>query len=196
MESIINLIVLIVSSILFSWLYILSVAPAKREQTRGPKAYKECRNLRIAASFAMVITLGTYAAYLFYPLPLPLPLRFSWPHWVSIVIGAGILIPSITLMTIGVIHAGEEALSPKKEHTMYGGIYRKIRHPQAVGECICWLGIAFCMNSPFLALYSLIWLPVFHLFCLAEEKDLHLRYGEPYAEYCQTVGRYLPKRKN
>ena len=76
---------------------------------------------------------------------------------------------------------------------MYGGIYEKIRHPQALGELPFWWVIAFLLHSPFLVLYSLVWIPIFVLMCLAEEQDLLLRYGEAYEEYMQRTGRFFPR---
>ena len=95
----------------------------------------------------------------------------------------------------GLKDAGEESLSPKKEHSLYGGIYHKIRHPQAAGEVTLWWVGAFALNSPFLAIFSVIWLPIFYIFCRAEEKDLAIRYGEPYLEYKRNTGFFIPKRK-
>ena len=60
---------------------------------------------------------------------------------------------------------------------MYGGIYQKIRHPQAVGEFPLWWVIAFLVHSPFLVLFSFLYVPVWYSLCLAEERDLVLRYG-------------------
>jgi len=40
------------------------------------------------------------------------------------------------------------------------------------------------LHSPFLALFSFVWLPVWAAFCWAEERDLVLRYGEAY-EACR-----------
>jgi protein-S-isoprenylcysteine O-methyltransferase Ste14 len=77
---------------------------------------------------------------------------------------------------------------------MYGGIYAKLRHPQAAGEVFIWLVMALMLNSPFLAVYSLLFVPIFLVMCLAEEKDLLLRFGTPYAEYIRTTGAYFPKR--
>jgi len=96
-------------------------------------------------------------------------------------------------MIVGMKDAGEEAVRPRKEHAMFGGIYAKLRHPQAAGEVFIWLVIAFLLNSPFLAVYSLLFIPIFLVMCLAEEKDLLLRFGAPYAEYMRTTGAYFPK---
>ena len=43
--------------------------------------------------------------------------------------------------------------------------------------------IAFLLHSPFLVLFSAIWIPVFVLMCRAEERDLLIRYGSAYEEY-------------
>ena len=83
----------------------------------------------------------------------------------------------------------------KKEHTLFGGIYQKIRHPQAAGELPCWWVLAFLLHSPFLALYSLVWMPIFTLMCLAEERDLLLQYGAAYQEVRERTGFLLPKRR-
>ena len=130
----------------------------------------------------------------FYPLPEPVPAHFPWPWWVSIVIGLVIGIPAFTLMMVGVKQAGEEALTPKKEHAMYVGIYRKIRHPQAAGEVWLFPAIALLLHSPFLVIYTLIYFPIFLLFCWAEDQDLILRYGDPFIEYIRNTSAFLPKR--
>ncbi len=58
---------------------------------------------------------------------------------------------------------------------MYGGINAKIRHPQAAGEVFLFAVIGLVVNSPFLTLFSLIYLPIFAIMCHAEEQDLMLR---------------------
>jgi len=108
---------------------------------------------------------------------------------------AVIMIPAMFLLIRGSKDAGEETLKPRPDHKMYGGIYEKMRHPQAVGESVTWLGGAFLLNSPFLVLYSLIWLPIYYLMCRAEEKDLVLRFGQEYVDYMQRVGFLWPKKR-
>lgn len=78
---------------------------------------------------------------------------------------------------------------------MFTGIYERIRHPQAVGEVFIWLVISLLLNSPFLAIFSLIYFPVFVVFCWAEEQDLLLRFGEDYAEYIRRTGAFWSKRR-
>ncbi len=191
----VNIIVLVVSTILFLYFYVRSVSPAQLEKKMGEVAYQKCKTNRLIAGAFETVTVINYVIYFFYPLPIGIPLVFPWEWTVSILIAIIILIPSMYLMAIGVKDAGRETLEPRKEHTLYGGIYQTVRHPQAIGESVMWFPIALFLNSPFLLLYSFIWLPVFYVMCIAEERDLVLRYGTPYLEYRDRVGFLIPKRK-
>ncbi|OLS28589.1 MAG: hypothetical protein ThorAB25_18270 [Candidatus Thorarchaeota archaeon AB_25] len=190
----INIIVLVISTFLFLYFYVKSVSPAQLEKKMGEIAYPKCKTYRLVAGGFEGITVINYVVYFFYPLPIGLPLVFPWSWLVSILIGILILIPSLYLMVIGIKDAGRETLEPKKEHTLYGGIYETFRHPQAIGEGVMWFPIALFLNSPFLALYSFIWIPIFYIMCVAEERDLVIRYGDPYLEYRDRVGFLIPKR--
>ncbi|MHA1933740.1 MAG: methyltransferase family protein [Candidatus Thorarchaeota archaeon] len=190
----INFAALVLSTVGFTYFYIKSVGPAALEEKIGDAAYKKSMYYRLVASVFEGITIISSIVYVFYPLPIPIPRYFPWEYWISIMVAAIILIPSVTLMVIGVRDAGREALEPRKEHTLYGGIYETIRHPQAIGESVVWLGFSLIFNSPFLFLYSFVFIPLFYWFCIAEEKDLILRYGEPYLEYRERVGFLIPKK--
>ena len=68
--------------------------------------------------------------------------------------------------------------------------------PQAVGEVFLWWVIAFLLHSPFLALLSFIYIPIFMMTCFAEEQDLLWRYGDNYVEYYQRTGAFFQKSTN
>ena len=190
----INFAILIFASILLLYFYVLSARPAALEKVIGPRAYQRCANFRlIALGFEIVIT-ANYVLYFFFPLATPLPDRFPWPWWISLVIALLIGIPATALMLIGARDAGEETMRPKKEHTMYGGIYTRIRHPQAVGEVFLFAVMGLLLHSPVLTLFSLIYFPILALMCYAEEQDLMLRYGDSYAEYCKRTGAFWPRQ--
>lgn len=190
-----NFAVLLYASILFLLFYVRSASPAGRGKVIGPRAYRLCFYDRlVAGALEFVITLN-FALYYFFPLPTPLPDRFPWAWWVSLLIALIIGVPATTLMMIGLRDAGEEAMRPKKEHSMYGGIYTRLRHPQAVGEVFLFPVMAILLHSPFLSLFSLIYFPIFVIMCYAEEQDLLLRYGDAYAEYCQNTGAFWPKKR-
>jgi protein-S-isoprenylcysteine O-methyltransferase Ste14 len=168
----VNFAVLLFASLLFLYFNIRSVSPATMEKVFGPDAYTDCGRDRIIAMVFEMIAVMNYIVYFFFPLNTPFPVAFPWSWWISIGIAVVIGIPSLILMLIGMKDAGEETLIPKKDHTMYGGIYKIIRHPQATGEVALWWAIAFSLSSPFLALISFIYISIFIIFCFAEEQDL------------------------
>jgi protein-S-isoprenylcysteine O-methyltransferase Ste14 len=180
---------------LSSVFYIKSISPAALEQQIGEVAYEKSARYRKLATAAYYLMFLNYVIYFFYPLSTPLPDLFPWEYWITGMIATGIAVPSMYLMYIGARDAGKETLTPKKEHTMYGGIYEKIRHPQALGEV--WLGliIGLYLNSPLLAVLSLIFFPVFYYFSILEERDLVIRYGQDYIDYRERTGMFIPKRK-
>ncbi len=191
----INFIIMILSSLLCCLLYIKSVQPVALEKKIGEKAYKRCTIYHFIAGILMLAIIVTQFIYFFFPLPINFPRFFPWDYWISVLVAIGILIPSLILMIKGVQDAGKETMRPSKEQTLYGGIYKKIRHPQALGEVWLWWIVPFLLNSPFLALYSLIAIPIFYLFCVFEEKDLEYRYGQAYIDYKKQTGMFFPKRK-
>lgn len=190
-----NLAVLAASSFLFTIYYVKSVRPAQLEKSLGEKAYALCARYRMVSSVFMCVAAVNCLLYPLFPLPLPLPSTFPWDWRVSVIIAAGIAIPSGYLMYRGIRDAGEETMRPRKEHRMYGGIYQRIRHPQALGEFPFWWVLAFLVNSPFLALLSFAYVPVWYYMCRAEEKDLLIRYGDSYAEYMLRAGFWWPKKR-
>jgi protein-S-isoprenylcysteine O-methyltransferase Ste14 len=190
----INFGVMVISTILLFYFYMLSARPAQLEAKIGEIAYKKSGQYRVVASIFELIVIATYVIYSYYPLQIGIPQTFPWPYWISIAAAIIIGIPSAYVMVRGVLDAGEEAMLPKKKHKLYGGIYKKIRHPQAMGELPLWWVLSLLLNSPFLALYSIVWIPIFVTISLTEEKDLLIRYGDKYAEYKQQTGFVIPKR--
>ena len=178
-----NFISLILSALLFLYFYVRSASPATLEKRIGEIAYSTCTQYRLISGVFELVAVVNYLVYFFYPLSIPLPRTFPWDWWISALIGVLIAVPGGYLFLRGLKDAGEESIFVKKKHKLFGGIYKKMRHPQAVGEVTFWWVIAFLLNSPFLALFSFIWIPIFYTICWAEEKDLIIRYGEEYLEY-------------
>ena len=191
----INFAILVLSTLLFLYFYVRSAGPAALEARIGPRAYPLCTRYRFAAFAFMCVATANYVMYFFYPLPVPIPRTFPWAWWVSALIALAIAVPSGYLFFRGIKDAGEETMIVRQDHSLYGGIYEKIRHPQAGGELPFWWVLAFLLHSPFLAIYSLVWIPIFVAISLAEERDLVIRHGEAYEEYRERTGLLLPKRK-
>ena len=196
MISIINLAVLFLSTALLVIFYNYSVQPAKIEKSLGPAAYKRCSRIRSISFVFYILAVAAYVVYAFFPLNLPFPRFFPWGFIPSLTIGITIIIISTVLLIFAAKAAGGESIAPKKENKMYGGIYQYIRHPQAICDTLFFIGIAFAANSPFLLLYSLIWIPLYYYICRVEEKDLLIRYGNSYNEYLKKTGMFLPLTKS
>jgi protein-S-isoprenylcysteine O-methyltransferase Ste14 len=172
--------------------YVMSAGPAALEQKIGPAAYARCGRYRAVAMVFMFVGMANYLLYYFYPLPIPLPEVFPWPWWVSAVAGTLIALPSGYLLGRGMRDAGKEALVPQKEQELYGGIYQRVRHPQA-WEALLWFTVALWLHSPFLVLYSFVWLGVEYAMVMAEERDLVLRFGQPYVDYRRRTPAFWPR---
>lgn len=190
----INFASLIVALVMFLLFYIKSVSPAAMEKKIGEIAYKRAGQYRLVASILMFVIFANYILYYFYPLPLPFPKTFAWGWTISIVIGVFITLLGGSLMYRGIKDAGEETMTPKKSHTLYGGIYNYLRHPQALGEVAIWWAVAFFLNSPFLVIWSFLFIPIYALMCFYEEKDLIIRYGETYRNYRDNTGFFIPRK--
>jgi protein-S-isoprenylcysteine O-methyltransferase Ste14 len=189
----INVFVLIGSSVIFLYLYVKSVSPALLEEQGVPDAFEKCTGYRLLSGIFLGIIVINYVLYFLYPLPF-IPPSFPWNPWISRTGAFLILIPAGYVFVKGMRDAGEETILVKKDHTLYGGIYTKIRHPQALGEVGLWWVIALLLNSPFLTFYSFVWIPFFYIMCRAEEKDLLIRYGEEYEKYMEKTGCIIPRR--
>ncbi|NLF11316.1 MAG: hypothetical protein GX597_05980 [Anaerolineaceae bacterium] len=188
-----NVVCLVAATILTALFYVKSAGPAALEQRIGPAAYARCGRYRAVSMVFMFLGMANYVVYYFYPLPLPLPEEFPWSHWISAVAGTALALPAVYLMMRGMRDAGKEALVPQKEQTLYGGIYERVRHPQA-WEAVLWFTFALWLHSPFLVLYSFVWLAVEYLMVMAEERDLGLRFGRAYLDYRQRTPAFLPRR--
>ena len=191
----INFAAMLLCTLLMTVFYLRSSRPAHLAKKIGDIAYKKCGRYRMIASVFELLLIGTYVFYSDYPLPLPLPETFPWNYWISVAVALAIGIPSGYIMLRGVIDAGEESMLPKKKGKLFGGIYTKIRHPQAMGELPLWWSFSLLLNSPFLAIYSLVMIPIFLTMAFYEESDLELRYGKKYTSYKENTGFIIPRRQ-
>jgi protein-S-isoprenylcysteine O-methyltransferase Ste14 len=190
-----NLISLHVSAFLFSYLTTLSVMPMKREERRGEKAWAECAMLRsVSILFAGIMILNTIL-WIWFPIP-----EIAWvlspDPLFGIIIGILIGVPCFIIMMIALRDAGKEMHAPQKESQLHGGIYKKIRHPGAMGEMPLYVVIALFVNSLFLTVWMIAFILIFtpiHIYY--EEKDLLKRFGDAYIEYRRTTPAVFPGLK-
>jgi len=70
------------------------------------------------------------------------------------------------------------------------GPYRIIRHPQYLGYMFLNLGFLLLAQSWVAVVLTTLSVGIFMALAVEEEKQLHVRYGRDYAEYCQDVPRF------
>ncbi|MGY5858917.1 MAG: methyltransferase [Candidatus Thorarchaeota archaeon] len=169
--------------------------PVTREEVRGEQAWAECARLRnISFAFAGIMIANTIL-WIWVPIP-ELAWVLSPDPLFGIIIGSIIGIPCIILLMIAMRDAGKEMSAPQKEISMHGGIYKRMRHPGALGEMPLYIVIALFVNSLFLTIWMTIFVLLFTpLHIYYEEKDLLKRFGEEYAEYRRTTPALFPGLK-
>ena len=192
---------IIVITIFFTMLwytvfYILSVRPAQLERKIGQRSYKRCAVLRKLSFVGLSLCMISEVLYFFFPMDIGIKARMidgvlGWITSVSI----GLLLSAFaTLIVKKVSKVAKDSFVPKKENQMFGGIYERIRHPQAIADVVYWFSFAFILNSAFLLFIAIIWIPVNLIIVLFEEKDLKIRYGSAYLEYMKRTRRFIPCR--
>jgi len=169
--------------------------PGGPRQGLGGRAYSRCAMYRRVAMLFEFLAAAGYVVYFYHPLPVPLPRTFPWGWDVSKALGLLVGAPSMYVMLRGMRDAGEESLTPDEGRAMFGGIYERVRHPQALGEVFLRFTMGLLLNSPFLVLFSLIDVPMYLIMCRAEEQDLILRFGDDYVEYMKTTGAFIPRMR-
>lgn len=165
----------------------------KFESKFGEETWKKCASYRKMAIYPAILQFVCLFLWFFFPVE---PARWSIAstHLPSILIALGITAVFAPIMIKGTIDAGKETLVPSKETTMYGGIYKYLRHPQVLGEWPLFLAMAFCTNSWLMVIISLIIVVITApLMVYLEEIDLVKRFGESYQNYQKQTHALIPK---
>jgi len=192
MITIIAITIILLSSIAFSLVYIISLQPATLSLRIGDKAYKICGIFRMSA---MLFEITTIAGYILFVFGEYCTVKISSQNDILVrIIGIVITVVTLGFMFMGVFASGKEAALPSKGTKLYKGIYMYMRHPQTLGEMLSWFGISLILNSLTLFLYSLVWIPIFLSYTILEDNDLSFRFGPDYIEYTKKVGIFWKKQ--
>jgi protein-S-isoprenylcysteine O-methyltransferase Ste14 len=92
--------------------------------------------------------------------------------------------------------SGRGTLSPvdPPRHLVVRGLYRYVRNPMYLSVTMIVLGEVLLTRSLALAVYWVIWFLCVNLFVIGyEEPTLRRQFGASYDEYCQRVGRWIPR---
>ncbi len=189
----INLAVLAACSLGGLGLYWRSVRPARLSRRIGPpRAYRRCTIYRVASAGLVTVTFANYVLWRLYPVGPGWARHFPWPWWLSGLVAGLLGLAGGWLMIRGIVDAGAETMQPEAGGQLHGGIYRRLRHPQAVGGLSMWFVAAIALDSPFLLGWSLAFVPAWAAICLAEEADLRLRFPGRYDRYARQVPMWIP----
>ena len=80
-------------------------------------------------------------------------------------------------------------------HLVISGLYRYVRNPMYLGVLLVVISEAWLFRSGALLVQAGVAFIVVHGFVLLyEEPHLQRQFGSSYADYCQSVNRWLPRR--
>ena len=79
-----------------------------------------------------------------------------------------------------------------------GYVYKLTRNPMSLGFYLGCLALGFLSGSTYFALWLLIEIIPAHIFYIKffEERELELRFGNPYLEYRKKVPFLIPRFRN
>lgn len=193
MWSELNLISLIVSFLGLAIVYSISLQPKKREAKLGQKVWKQSKNLRTVGFFFEFLGMANIILWHWYPVA-----GLNWKIFadssIAFIISLLLGVPCLIILTIGALQAGKESWEPHRTTILNFGLYKYIRHPQAITEFPLFIIMALGVNSWFLVgllfLYNVVYLPIMQKI---EERDLIRRFGDEYRDYQSKTGAFFPK---
>lgn len=134
---------------------------------------------------------------------LALALNYFWPLSLGMGDSPWRHVIAIALLTTGgvIIYASKRALqracetsSPEvaPQHIVTSGMYRYSRNPLYLGLLLCYVGLGFGVDLPWLLILALPTMALTYLLLIRpEEKYLLQRFGGEFLRYKETVRRWL-----
>jgi len=128
-------------------------------------------------------------------------LRQGWAPLPMLVIGVGLILSEGWIFWRVHRDLGTSRLVGQTELSGGGelqcrGIYARIRHPRYTGSILAIVGACLLGGTRAAWLIAAVWLVLMLLAIILEERELRLRFGEAYHEYCRRVPRFIPKLGN
>lgn len=188
------LILILLSSFGLAWFYTMSVQPLRYLQKGNKRAYETCASYRsLSGVFELLILVG-YALY--FSADDPLINTIFTSLWPALVIGVILVIGGGIMMVLGMQSAGKETMTPNETTTMFGGIYKRVRHPQTTATMLMWIGFSIGFNRWALVIHAIVLSLVYIYATFKEEQDLIRKFGDDYALYKRKTNRFIPRIKH
>lgn len=73
------------------------------------------------------------------------------------------------------------------------GIYSRMRHPRYVAMLFAVTAVALFTNYLASYIVAVVYVPLIYLVTVLEERELSVRFGAAYREYCRRVPRFVPR---
>jgi protein-S-isoprenylcysteine O-methyltransferase Ste14 len=123
--------------------------------------------------------------------------RPDWPPIWSIAVGTALLVLEGWIFWRVEGDLGAARLVGKTELSGGGevvrhGIYRRMRHPRYVGSFLAILGACLLAGTRVMWMMAAGWMLLTLVAIAFEERELRVRFGAAYEEYCRGVPRFLP----
>jgi protein-S-isoprenylcysteine O-methyltransferase Ste14 len=127
--------------------------------------------------------------------------RHGWPSPWSIVAGLLLLLLEGWIFWKVEHDLGTSRLIGRAELSGGGevannGIYARIRHPRYIGSLIAILGACLLAGTPVMWIVAAVWCLLTLVAIMFEERELRVRFGAVYEEYCRRVPRFVPLLSN
>lgn len=128
--------------------------------------------------------------YLFIPLSVPtFQIRLFIPGLILIYAGIGIF--AWAYLYLGLLGTIGGASLGIKDELVTTGPYKYTRNPQYLGILAFLFGFSLLTGSLYIFLFSLLWVILFYILVIFEEKELEQEFGERYIKYKNKVPRFL-----
>jgi protein-S-isoprenylcysteine O-methyltransferase Ste14 len=126
-----------------------------------------------------------------------LPFRTALGVAGAVFISVGIFFMAISILAQNVFGKGQFAFVLTKK-VIKGYLYKLMRNPMSLGFYLLPLGLGLLPGSTYYTLFVLLVFIPAHIFYLKffEEKELELRFGQPYIEYKKRVPFLIPNFRN
>jgi protein-S-isoprenylcysteine O-methyltransferase Ste14 len=73
------------------------------------------------------------------------------------------------------------------------GIYARVRHPRYVASFLAICGACLLAGTRLLSIVAAVWLALMTVAVVLEEREMRIRFGASFEEYCRRVPRFVPK---
>ena len=125
------------------------------------------------------------------------PATIGAPQVAGAILGAaGAALAVACIVAFAVIGKGTPAPFDPPRRLVNRGPYRVIRNPMYIGAGLALAGAALFYRSMSLLSYAALFLLITHVFVVVyEEPTLRQTFDGDYTTYCQTTGRWWPKRR-